>query len=642
MDGECVPDNERPSAEEIVRVLAAAVNAARLYPSSSDLPRQALDRLLALVGRATADGSGVRFQIDPHAFRVGDTPIAVGHTQSASLAETLHAMQVGQLIFAPGMTAEEAAALVAVVSADPKDVREQGGPRAVLMAAGATHVAVVEVTLRSSTEEGLPGLDLTNAPLDDIARETLHAARRWTESVEAGVSTEVDEAARAVGVLERATRDLASKRITQALMRLDDAERTEVLMAALRPGRDGAPMTGMLDVIAGMNPSALARLLKLASLSTGSTTDLLVSRLDLPPELLREVSVLLSPPPRSEEDCGVPADIAPGNIAAEAIAPGGEDDVARQIAEAPATRAGRALNATLAVFRTRPDVEGVEAIGSALGPAARAGSFTTVREALRLLDEVTGDPALAEAATRARGELRDPELLATICQAVDNDADAAIAGELLAAAGSVGAEVLLTHFAHAGERSRSLLRPVLNGMGEQVLPVAARRLRGDDSATAKGILAALSELKSPQVVSVITSALEHLDVAVRRSAVTTLADLPSPDAKRALSRTLGHWDPETRRWAIREVGRTKAVEALSPLVRILEDINVFERNHELKKEVIKSLELLGSTDAVPVLKRWSRRRFMLGRKNKELRFLAMRAVERLSSATPEKESMNDE
>jgi HEAT repeat protein len=129
----------------------------------------------------------------------------------------------------------------------------------------------------------------------------------------------------------------------------------------------------------------------------------------------------------------------------------------------------------------------------------------------------------------------------------------------------------------------------------------------------------------------VTLALEHLDIEVRRRAVTTLADMNGPDSRRALAKSLGHWDPETRRWAIREVGRVQATEAIPSLVRILGDINVLERNHELKKEVIKCLEAIGSRDAVPVLDRCSRRRFVFGRKNKELRFLARRAVERLAA-----------
>ncbi len=635
-EGVSVTERDRSTAEEVVRALAGAVNAVRLYPPSSELPGQALDRLVEHVARATAGGTTLRLLVDPEGFRHGDVRIAEGHTQSLALAENLHAMQTGQVIFAPEATRAELESFVTLIAGDPREIRAQGGPRSLLTAAGVTRVAVLEVTLRASSEEGLPGLDLANAPLDDIAQETLAAARRWTASAEQGTAGD-DEAARAIGSLEQATRDLAASRIAQALMRLDDDERVEVLTATLRPGQGGVAMTGMLDIVARMNPSALARLLKLAAVATGGTPELLASRLELPPEILQELTLLLSPPPRTEAECGVPQTVEPERLAEEASAPGGESDVARLVADAPVTQAGRALNATIAVLRERPEVESVKAVGEALAPAARAGSLTTVREALRLLDEVSADPALSDAAVAARTDLSDPGLLGMICETVRDDADAAITGEILAAAGPTGAEVLLTHVAHANPHSRSLFRPVVRGMSDQVLAVAGRRLRSDDAATAVGILSVLPDLGDRQAVPVVTSALEHLDISVRRTAVSTLADIPSTDARRSLARALGHWDPETRRWAISEVGRAKAVEALPTLVRILEDINIFERNHELKKEVIKCLESLGSRDALPILRRWSRRRFILGQKNKELRFLAERAVERLSAGEPEKE-----
>jgi HEAT repeat protein len=175
------------------------------------------------------------------------------------------------------------------------------------------------------------------------------------------------------------------------------------------------------------------------------------------------------------------------------------------------------------------------------------------------------------------------------------------------------------------------MRPVLRGMSEQVVAQAARRVRSDESEIAIGILSALPDLGERHALAVVPHGLEHLDSTVRRAAVTTLASLDGQEARRALAKTLGHWDPETRRWAIREVGRVRATEAIPSLVRILEDINMLERNHELKKEVIKCLESIGSREALPVLERWSRRKFVFGRKNKELRFLASRAVERLAS-----------
>ncbi|MDP2233130.1 MAG: HEAT repeat domain-containing protein, partial [Actinomycetota bacterium] len=126
-------------------------------------------------------------------------------------------------------------------------------------------------------------------------------------------------------------------------------------------------------------------------------------------------------------------------------------------------------------------------------------------------------------------------------------------------------------------------------------------------------------------------ALDNLDVTVRAAAITSLADFPGGEGKPALAKALSHWDPETRRHVIREIGRVHANQAIPALVRILEDINFLERNHELKKEVIKSLESLGSPEALPALRRWAGRRFVFGRKNKELRFLARRAVDELSA-----------
>lgn len=628
-----------PKIEDVLRSLASAVNAARLYPPSSDLPRQALDRFVTRCNEVTTELGTVRLLVDPHAFRIGETGLATSHAQTCGLAEGLHAMQVGQLVIAPSVQPAEAAAFVAVAGRDAREVRAAGGPRTALASAGASTIAVIEVSLRSSTEEGLPGVDLINAPLDEVAHETLAAVARW----HAAAATEEarDEVTVAIGQLEQATRDLAADRIATAMLRLSDEERVRILLSAMKVDTTGQPMRGMLDVIARMSPATIARLLRMASARCGARPQVLAMPLELPPEAAREIAALLAPSPRTEAECGVPADPEVALMAAEALAPGGDDELSRLKTAAGQTKAGKALIATIAVVREHPDVDSVRALGEALAPAARSGALTTVREALRTVDSLIGDAAIAAERDRARAALADPEVLSEVCHAVSTDADAAIAGELLSGAGAGGAQVLLSFYARAGTSSRSLLKPVLRGMSEQVVGVAARSLRSDDTATALGTLSVLPELGERQALPVVVAALDHLDAEVRRRAVTTLADLGGAESRRALAKSLGHWDPETRRWAIREVGRVRAEEAIPSLVRILEDINVLERNHELKKEVIKCLEAIGSRDALPVLDRWSKRRFVFGRKNKELRFLARRAVERLA-ATEEspKESMH--
>ena len=87
--------------------------------------------------------------------------------------QVLHALQVGQLIIVPGVSERETATFVEAVLADPMQVRREGGFRARLVRAGVERIAVIEVSLRSSAEVGLAGLDLLTAPLEEIADEAI-------------------------------------------------------------------------------------------------------------------------------------------------------------------------------------------------------------------------------------------------------------------------------------------------------------------------------------------------------------------------------------------------------------------------------------------------------------------------------------
>jgi HEAT repeat protein len=573
----------------------------------------------------------VRYLVDPHAFRIGDDTIAEGVGQVTTFAEQMHAMQVGQIVIAPDLTHEEVLAFLGVANSEAATIRQQG-VRAALSDAGVRRIAVIEVTLRASEEEGIMGLDLMAAPLDEIGTEAMNAAEHWYES--AGEGSGEDDVAEAIDRLEDAAQDLASQRVAEALLRLDEDSRKRILAYSLRADASGTRMSGMMDVIARMNPSALARLLTLVAAQASTDATRIASAMELPPEVAEQVMMLLAPSPRTEAECGVPENIDTSNLASEVEAESDTDEIDRQVSlAAPSLASGKALSTTVAVSRSRPTEESVEAIGDALPAAARDGAFSATREALRRLDEMSSDPALALAIENARGKLADPEILRDVCKAPLNDADAAIAGEILGAAGTAGADALLAYYVEADENAQSLMRPVVRGMGEPLLQVASRRMRTDDSQHAKAILAVLPMLGDRRAVAVINQGLEHLDADVRLAAVRGLADTPGDAGKQALAKALGHWDPETRRFVIREIGRVKAHEATRGLVRILEDINVFERNHELKKEAIKSLESLGSPEAIPVLRRWANRKFVFGRKNKELRFLARQATMRLEDAS---------
>lgn len=621
-----------PRAEEALRLLAAAAGAARLYPPASAIPAEAVEKFTRRANEVVGSQGPLRYTVGPDGFRIGDTDIAMGNSQVAAFAKSLHALQAGQLLIAPGISVPETTAFVMVVNSDPSSVRSNGGVRALLSSAHVAHIAVVEVSLRASEEEGLLGIDLMVAPLDEIAGQLAASAERWARST----SVVEDDMDMAISRMEAATREIAVERVASALMRLDEQTRMKVLGFSLKADANGRRMDGMLNVISHMKPAALARLLTLVAAQADTDPRRIAGALQLPPETAQLLATMLAPMPGDAADAAEDAapEAPPALELARAMATADDpSEIRRQVAIAsPELAASRALTTAVAVSWHHADEDSVRSIGDSLPLAARDGAFPTVREALRRLDGLSAQPELMDAIATARGSLSDTKVLSDLCSAISTDADAAIAGEILAAAGASGASTLLDAYMRGDEHKRSLLRPVLRGMSESVLGVARTRLRTDDPRRATALLRTLAVLGDRRVVPVMAQALANLDEGVRFAAITSLADTPEPEAANALVRALGHPEPETQRFAVREIGRVKAAPAIHQLTRALEDLNVLQRTHETKKEVIRALEQIGTPEAQRALRRTADRTFAWGRKSRELRAQARAALDHIDAA----------
>jgi hypothetical protein len=370
-------------------------------------------------------------------------------------------------------------------------------------------------------------------------------------------------------------------------------------------------------------------------MQAGTDPRRIAAALPLPPETAKLLAIMLGPAALEDGpgDPGAPQTLSASQLAAEMAEPIDQGDVQRQIAVAsPQLAASRALTTAVAVSRQHPDTDSIASIGDSLPQAAKDGAFPTVREALRRLDELTDNAALIGSVSEARGTLSNPKVLADVCKAVATDADAAIAGEILQAAGPAGAEALLDAYLTAPDVKRSLLRPVLRSMSDSVLGVARARLRNEQARRAVEIVRTLSALGDRRAIPVLSQALAHLDEQVRFAAITALADSPEPEAANALIKALGHPEPETQRFAVREIGRVKAAPAVHQLTRALEDLNVLQRTYETKKEVIRALEQIATPEAQRALKRTADRGLVWGRKSRQLRSQARLALENIEYA----------
>ncbi|PKN31356.1 MAG: hypothetical protein CVU63_24360, partial [Deltaproteobacteria bacterium HGW-Deltaproteobacteria-20] len=252
-------------------------------------------------------------------------------------------------------------------------------------------------------------------------------------------------------------------------------------------------------------------------------------------------------------------------------------------------------------------------------------------EALRRLDEIEAEPTLRDAVESARSMLSDPLVLRDVCRSPITDADAAIAGEILHAAGPAGAEALLESYVRAGEPRRSLLRPILRGMSESVLGVARQRMRTADPQLAVAIVHVLPSLGDARAIPLIAEAINNLDEQVRFAAVSSLATVSTADAEAALVRAINHREPETQRHVVREIGRARIASAVPALWRALEDLNIFQRTYETRKDIVGSLELIGTPEAEKALRRFAQRSLVVGRKTRELKYRAVHAAESMAN-----------
>ncbi|MDO8964943.1 MAG: HEAT repeat domain-containing protein [Coriobacteriia bacterium] len=628
-------DRAQVSAEEVVRALGMAAAAMRLYPPTSELPAQALQRAAEMCAAITAQGTPIRFMVEPKAFKIGDQLIGETMAQVSGFAEILYAHQVGQLIVAPGLSDHEIKAFLRCTASDASAVREEGGLRTVLGSAGVTHIAVIELTLRASTEEGLAGIDLTSAPLDVIGPAIVRAAADWARSAANG--TGADQVADAIGSLETAARELAASRIAEALSRLDEQTRSAVVAAAMRQDTSGTPMKGMLDVVAGMKPATLARLLTLAANRTGGDAISVLGKLELPPEAMEAVMLLLRPNPRSESDSGVPPHIDPDKVAADATEEDEEDEPrlrAQVAAASPSLAAARALGTALALARRMTNAGTVEAVGDALGPAFAAGAFGPVTAAARMLTEAAADPSLETSVRKARLALGDADVLAHACARVRDAAVAASAGPAFAAAGAAGAEALLAAWAAAHGASRQALEDVLRADADQVLVVAGRRVRTGDPNEAREVVGLLGRLGDRRSAPVLAQALDSASSEVRSAAIETLAKLGNDDAWAVVSGALHHPDEPTARRALYEVRMARNERAVQDLVATLTS-PLPARSWEFKREVVDCLKELHASEAVPALKREAGHIFAFTAKRRMLRQAARDALVAIRAAVPD-------
>ncbi|GAB4277451.1 MAG: hypothetical protein Kow0056_08920 [Coriobacteriia bacterium] len=615
-----------------IQALAGAFNAVRLYPPTSDLPQKAIERFVSAAESATGDKGFLRVVVEPSHFRWGDVSIGQGNPQMETLAQALYSHQVGQLVIGPGLSGEEADAFIKAVMRDKAQVKDEGGLSKVLVGLGVSNIAVVEMSVRVSQEEGLRGIDLLSAPLDEIGNEVAAAAERWAAKAPSGEA--VDEATEAVADLAMATRDIAASRIADALLRLDEATRTRVLANARTRDPGGRPMQGLLSIIGKMSPAALSRLLVLTAQQTGEDPKSILPELDLPPETMRLLQMMLSPSPQPESARGVPPEADHLGMAQELakVEPEAEAELEHLIATArPSLAAGRALATACFVALSHPDKDSVEALAEAMERALKSGALGQVADAVDVMDELATQRGLEAEVAAARARIADPELISNLVDAWDDSVPPEALMKVVSVAGDAGFEALVTRWILADQSTRDSLESMFPTMADRLLQAAGRITRSRDPRLSVGAVSLMATLGDSRAVPALEQMLQQDDPRLRASAVEALARIGGPASARALSKALEHSDEDTRVAAAQAIGRHRLTEALPGLLKAVENYHLVERDATFKTEVIRSIVALQAREAVPALKRVVTRGWAFGHGNKVVRDVARQAISTLET-----------
>jgi HEAT repeat protein len=138
-------------------------------------------------------------------------------------------------------------------------------------------------------------------------------------------------------------------------------------------------------------------------------------------------------------------------------------------------------------------------------------------------------------------------------------------------------------------------------------------------------------------VAYVARLTEHDEYRVRSEAAAALALIGGLDAEVQLVRLLDDPDDRVRLKTIVSLSDAGVALALRRLLRLLERPDRLNRHFVIKQEVIAVLARARVHEALPVLLRLSRRRFVLGRHSRTLRRLAQEAVATIRAGVPVRE-----
>lgn len=635
--------DRRASAElaNVVRSLASAAKAIRLYPASSPIPRQNVAAASEMLRAWFDTGAPVAaFAVSRDGLVPRGVPGASALTGSLELAEALRDHGVAELTLLPGCTEDDLViALTLIVSASDA-LREKGGLAVALASAGVETVRVAEVQLtvveqrcrdhHEDAEVFIRGL------VNDVGRlSSWLAAACGTDpaALEEGLS-ELERVAGSMG------RDTLARSLAAAFARQSQPAKDAVLALGMESG----PARGLIgEMLGSLSANEIAGAIlggalgkNMLSLSA-ALTRLPLERVSA--EVRKEVRQLLPTAGHTAKEAeflehmlevrsrtrpeSALVDRAPEYraIAEAARLDDRTLDSARAAArEGSSSVRASSVRAMLLILDQQQDFDlyrsSVQTLSSLVPRLIEQGDLAL---ALRVVEAFADHeaaasrpwPLLSSVLEEARRAAAGPDAMRPLLRMAFEDAETiALAREFIRVAGEQAVLALTTEaiaLKQQGLKVAELLlgRRIVDALHDlaprahwyQLAPIAARLAHESDSRSV-ATLEALMARQDPQS---------------RRETATGLAIGGGPVAVKLLARALRDPSPEVAVVAVRALVRHRVAGAGAILATRLNELDVDDGDFAVGREIIIALSKVPGTETAEALKRLASRRALIKR-----------------------------
>jgi HEAT repeat protein len=161
---------------------------------------------------------------------------------------------------------------------------------------------------------------------------------------------------------------------------------------------------------------------------------------------------------------------------------------------------------------------------------------------------------------------------------------------------------LMDHLAEESNgQVRKYLAEVLIRQSEAALPILIEYLDDERWFVARNAVVILGEIRNDLATDHLKTVLSHRDVRVRRETIRSLTKIGGTNAIGILLRTVAGEDVEMSKQALLSLGAMKCTAAVPTLINLVRTMGTTAKTISTKKEAIKALGEIGSSEATSAL-----------------------------------------